>query len=403
MAAVLLRCQMSGIHIHRAPSDLLIESDLSSSLDRNLFHRLPLLQDLELLDYRQSSAGKAHCHPKLTACVREISDLQKLLYATLQEDPSLAYPFVRWTEKKGALDISHREIDSAHNLTTFQRFYCLLGSDRTSAWFQDLYWQHCEDHIACLEIFPDSVRQWKNDFIKIVRPLCSGGLIPVSDSVLASKIQSTKFTLLNYLDSPIGEISFDAQERKVVTTSVEFPLLEKIDAYHELFHALSGRAVLQIKDGSDELYFLQRSGLSIDCPFGDPQLASSFNWLNEAVTEKLARLIAPEIPVNQEGQPRPEPYDAEVKLLECLIDDYGISLQTFLAAYFEDHQTSSVAAYPSWQKLNYEFKLAFGIGGLRKLDAYIREYGVDAALNALAVQNDPSLIFANDGMQNGRA
>lgn len=138
---------------------------------------------------------------------------------------------------------------------------------------------------------------------------------------------------------------------------------------HEALHYLSGRtALLRNENWVD----YQRTGLAIE---------DRFNWLNEAITESLARSAM------QRESRGGVAYSREIKLLDLLANK-GISpidRSLFVKAYFENYDADKPyrERNPQWKTLNTAINSAYSPGFLTKLDKYINEHGEDAASKQL--------------------
>ena len=386
---------MSEFQINRAPSRLAFTVERSQAEDRDLLHNLPALSQFESIYFRRkNSEDKVLLPQELPRGVgSQLGSLQVALHAALSNNDDLALPLALWAEDRGLLNIKLRDSQYHRCETNIDRLCYLLGSNK-SGWFRDLHRAHLNEHTQAVAAKEKLSAEWKGSFLKKTAPLIQGGLLPISEDAARQRVVETQIEICNYFHSPIDCPSFDAKSRCLTIASLDLDWLEESDLMHELFHAISGRSVLRFSKQDNQSYFVQRVGLSIDSPYGNPDYSSHFNWLNEGVTEYLTRLISPQAEINALGQKYSEAYDLNVALVTSLIEDWGIPRELILNAYFEDDQTGSGgSSYPAWAPLSSAFNQAFGKAALRKLDQFIHHEGIEEALNLLHILKTSKLIF----------
>ncbi len=146
--------------------------------------------------------------------------------------------------------------------------------------------------------------------------------------------------------------------------------------FHELVHAIAGRAMVERQETvhflgdpftSKEVQ-LQRTGLRYNHKFrkgmqrGAMNTPSRFRWLNEAVTERIAMRIL--------GMQASESYREERDELQKMVDS-GVDEQLFIDAYFEDYDPTlpkGVKKVPAFTALIKTVHAKMGRGYLRAVD-----------------------------------
>lgn len=145
---------------------------------------------------------------------------------------------------------------------------------------------------------------------------------------------------------------------------------------HEIMHALSRNAAI-MKDGEISSRW---TGLRV---YADEDHPVQFTWLNEAITERL-NLLARQEAVGG--------YGAYRKLYAALkvAGAEEIPESIFLNAYFTDRDPSDPASEDARRELSQAISRAYSPGFLNRLDVFVREKGIDAAI--AAIESDPSTI-----------
>lgn len=203
------------------------------------------------------------------------------------------------------------------------------------------------------------------DFEKIKEKLSdvkvvSGDYLLYSDFTVADGDHSIQD---NTAVIPTGEIALVETDRKM-----NFDEYQKYVYTHEMFHAVSGVAVLGGKESPEtikELLF-QRTGLLTQ---------GKFRWLNEALTERLTLKVL--------GLDDSSSYELERELLQMMIDR-GVPEELFTQAYFEDQKPGNGA--PSLKKLIKVINKECGVRFLQDTDEAIDIYGIEDVIEE--VKND---------------
>jgi hypothetical protein len=204
-----------------------------------------------------------------------IRALQAALHTALSNNNDLALPLALWAEDRGLLNLNLRDSGYTSCQTNIDRLCYLLGSNK-SGWFRDLYRAHLNEHTQVVATTAKFSAEWKGDFLKKTTPLIQGGLLPITEESVRQRVVETQIEICNYLNSPIDCPSFDAKSRCLTIASLDLDWLDEADIMHELFHAISGRSLLRLSDPYEKNYFVQRVGLSIDSPYGNPDSSSHF-------------------------------------------------------------------------------------------------------------------------------
>lgn len=130
---------------------------------------------------------------------------------------------------------------------------------------------------------------------------------------------------------------------------------------HELFHAISGKTLQRsTEDGSIRV---QRQGVEIT---GREDGPIRFEWLNEAITEKLTMMLL--------GKETSVSYPHEREGLAEL----DVPFELFLEAYLEGFQDTTGEKVPAWKRLNDALDHTYGPGFLTKLDHEIQSKGASS-------------------------
>lgn len=145
---------------------------------------------------------------------------------------------------------------------------------------------------------------------------------------------------------------------------------------HEIMHALSRNSEI-MQDGK---LIPRWSGLRT---YTGEDRPVQFTWLNEAITERL-NLLA-----RQEARGS---YGAYRKLYAALkvCGSQEIPESIFLDAYFTDRDPSDPESENARRELSQAISRAYNSGFLNRLDVFVREKGIDAAI--AAIESDPSQI-----------
>lgn len=133
--------------------------------------------------------------------------------------------------------------------------------------------------------------------------------------------------------------------------------------YHEWVHAIAGMGSYYFPDRINPIH-IYKNGLKLIVPKANDEKNNliRFNWLNEGLTEYIAFNLTG-LTFNNES---------ERKILELL--SHSVSLDLFLAVYFEVPKPQSNTGLPAWRSLAREIATNFESGFLVKLDEMMNFY-----------------------------
>lgn len=226
------------------------------------------------------------------------------------------------------------------------------------------------------DLLQEKLPEFRKIFSDKIKEKIRAGRIPLDPEKIESDVEGVPvFAGDPALYSPLSDRGGDYNTRShsAVISIVDF-MAEKsnednVSEYifriysHELLHALSGQTI-----ATSDLAAVSASwrlGLSI---------GHRFNWLNEAITEKLNI----EIVDSDEGV-----YMAERQLFDTLLLKSGIADQDFVDVYFENLDPSKKGddRIPAYKKLIRQINEKFGAGFLNRLDDYVAVHGVEATID----------------------
>lgn len=189
--------------------------------------------------------------------------------------------------------------------------------------------------------------------------------IDLSEDVIDDRIDNTRVELADALTTTFEGIGGDFDPERGIRISEQALVgegrwkdsLRKILA-HELVHAISGRTATFKEDDSGFSEFDQINHQRIGFTF-----KGVFRWLNEAVTENIARNIYPD------DFPTYETFQRIYKYLR----DYGeimIPDTDFYDAYFENYDPDipGEQRIPHWKKLWTQINLSYGVGFMTRIN-----------------------------------
>lgn len=148
---------------------------------------------------------------------------------------------------------------------------------------------------------------------------------------------------------------------------------------HEFLHVLSGTSnITRDAQGVKN----RRTGLMTH---NDEKMTYSYWWLNEGVTELLARSVSGEYYKQLIGTEDGRHYQEEINLLRILLDKSNEPLrEALIDAYFEDRDASALIPrsleysmnpqQPKMQVMMQMFNKAFGKGFLNRLDSHLKSH-----------------------------
>jgi len=212
------------------------------------------------------------------------------------------------------------------------------------------------------------------NFSEDISEKIENGEFLLSKDVLKQQLERFKLITVDGLRSELTSCRdgcFDPDTNTVAITEQEARLNEMKTYTHELFHALSGQAL--IREGR---YKTQKTGLYFTA--GETY---RFRWLNEAVTETLARQLPVEV-FFEDGV-----YENEREIYKLLQTKGKIPIdkKLFLNAYFEnyDHKLPYGERMPEWKKLSAAINYAYYPGFLVKLDNFIEANGIEKTIEVM--------------------
>ncbi len=374
----------------RLPADYRIYENQAEPLDRDQFlslHKLPALSRLDLERFRPISkdAFASRMPAELT---RDFASLRASMFSSLKLAPELLNSLVSWAADRELINlpIHIRDTDEGFQIGGKVILEHLSGSNST--WFLKAYHQNLSELEGSQKVLEKRFESIKAEFVRGLRPLIHGGIIPISEEQVWKKLSDVDVLVQDFFRTPYHCICFAGQTRTILVQSIDLDANDHADFFHELFHAIAGTSIVarEEQDGLD--ICLQRGGFAFSDPYdiateSDPH----FGWLNEAVTEYLTRLLVPVSIAQQIENPESGAYQTEIALLELLVNKWGISQQVIFEAYFQDHDPAKPlgSRFPAWRALIDEFNFAFEPRFLQALDRFIwcREEAAQQALEIL--------------------
>ena len=276
-------------------------------------------------------------------------------------------------------------------------------------WFTMLY-EHRVSYLEKKKRVLEYIPEFKASFKKIILTAIQNGELPITEERLNKVLEIVKIDvgdeIYNAYDNEGGLYRDGTEVVYISSANLSIPNIEKSKLFHvyihEMFHALSGKTILknttiippdddynydtQTTEGGPitfETTGSQRVGLEIGNRIekkGERTiLVEQFKWLNEALTEALAKKYSGYDDSDYGGA-----YLAEQKLLTVLEEKYDIPHELFLQAYFEHYEPEArkteSGAIPRWKKLFAVLNEKMGTGTLVKLDKEIKEQGIQRVL-----------------------
>lgn len=231
----------------------------------------------------------------------------------------------------------------------------------------------------------------RNQAIENIEAAIQEGILP---EIIKDRLSILSNIPLNFdLDTPMFNGEFRPEEWEI---DVSISAGERYYAavvhllVHEFIHALSGTSNLVF--GKDILEN-RRTGLTRR---NEPKHKYSYWWLNEAVTEILARKVSGEYYDQLIGQEDGMHYQDEIDLLQILLSKSSEPLDwLIMSAYFEDRDADNPIPQASEYSLNPQqpanqamgqvFNRVFGKGFLNRLDSHLKSYkGVEEMIEVLS-------------------
>lgn len=254
--------------------------------------------------------------------------------------------------------------------------------------FVEMLLNHVENFQGRWRTFEKNVPALKKDFHERMTTASKEGIFSIDSTILEERIRDTKAELADALYASLEEYygAFKVDSNKVLLAShiVKKKNLTKKVFIHEMLHAVSGRTIIGSNLGSKnyEVWVVtghQRVGTDFE---GEFIAKPRFEWMNEAITERLTEKLA-----DQKEKGKWESYKSEQRLLQLLQENgtQQIPDKVFFDAYFEnlDPKAPPEKRIPKWRELRKQINGAFDPGFLIRLDNYVSEQGVEAAVTQM--------------------
>ncbi len=223
------------------------------------------------------------------------------------------------------------------------------------------------------------------------------GLIQCDIKRIDTRLRETQFELIDPIESFFGEneARYGLLSNTWIDMAQEIPEADKKRVFlHHLLHIVSGRTAIADKDNFDESNESSmevghlRSGLRFSRDRDEsavhgsqtvpekPEEIPRFEWLNEAVTERLAMRLR---------ETSTGTHEKERQLFELLLTKgkQPVDEQIFFNAYFEDVNPADFERLRAWKKLAKEIADSYEPGFLVKIDNIVREKGRSKAIQYL--------------------
>ncbi len=220
----------------------------------------------------------------------------------------------------------------------------------------------------------------RNQAIESIRTAIRDGILP---SAVIDRIDILSSIPLNFdLDTPMYNGEFRPEEWEIdvsISSSEKYYAATVHLLVHEFIHVLSGTSNIVLEE---DIMENRRTGLVAR---NDYKNKYSYWWLNEAITEILARKVSGEYYTQLIGGEDGSHYQDEIDLLQLLLSKSSESLEEpLLAAYFEDRSTDAPIPVaneydvnpqqPAMQAMGKIFNRVFGKGFLNRLDSHLKSY-----------------------------
>lgn len=246
------------------------------------------------------------------------------------------------------------------------------------------------------EQYSQKWERYKEEFISVAKALD----LPIDDETIDERLRFVQFTFADPLLCELEKIGgmFDPNEKRVYINMRFASQPDKFEhiLVHELYHAISAFTLLRIEEffgafedeeeGGSVIEFVQtRIGLMLGNISGPSaiQITESFRWLNEAITEELARLHMNSV---HGDIALPDGYKDE-RILYGLLQSKGtisVDRAVFYSAYFGGAENQRLMRDVSRRAYSRDF--------LKRLDRYVTEFGVKAAVEFMT-HYDPARVI----------
>jgi hypothetical protein len=186
---------------------------------------------------------------------------------------------------------------------------------------------HVEKTKVAMEERRPDIERMQESFLTRLTAAIKANEIPITLEEAKRRMDNAKIAFLDPDYGVSGGGHFDYEARKTVVNPFlpDEKLQRTID--HEFMHAISGRTVKigsLTSNGQPDIFF--REGVATEFTNED---GYKFDWLNEAVTERLAMQIRDETETSDN-----KTYAVDRKILELLTK--RVALPAFYKAHFED-------------------------------------------------------------------
>ncbi|MDQ5943747.1 MAG: hypothetical protein QG675_515 [Patescibacteria group bacterium] len=220
----------------------------------------------------------------------------------------------------------------------------------------------------------------RSQSIESIRTAIQDGILPRS---ISDRIDILSSIPLNFdLDTPMYNGEFRPEEWEIdvsISSSEKYYAATVHLLVHEFIHVLSGTSNIVL---DEDIMENRRTGLVAR---NDYKNKYSYWWLNEAITEILARKVSGEYYTQLIGGEDGAHYQDEIDLLQLLLSKSNQPLDyVLLDAYFEDRSTDTPIPLaneydvnpqqPAMQAMGKIFNRVFGKGFLNRLDSHLKSY-----------------------------
>lgn len=202
---------------------------------------------------------------------------------------------------------------------------------------------------------------------------------------------------LNFdLDTPMYNAEFLPEEWEIdasISSDERYYAATVHLLVHEFLHVLSGTSNITRDDQGVKN---RRTGLMTH---NDEKMKYSYWWVNEAVTELLARSVSGEYYKQLIGTDDGRHYQEEINLLRIILDKSNEPLrEALIDAYFEDRDANALTPeareysinpqQPKMQAMMQMFNKAFGNGFLNRLDSNLKSLEGVREMTKVLVSDD---------------
>ncbi|NBS41265.1 hypothetical protein EBS80_01235 [bacterium] len=208
--------------------------------------------------------------------------------------------------------------------------------------------------------------RWQQEFSEAVDRAIASGLLPPNPNY-RQRVADVRFILLDPIvggnrggrvyDSGIISINVDRMDEEAT----------KLTVFHELSHQISGTMIQQVvtEQGTPgSAHARRKTGLEFQSRHDGRKQGT---WLNEALTELLARRLA--------GTEETSSYLHEQAVVLSLVEGGAVPMSLFYRAYCESPDTPANrrSGLPAYRELNRAMTKALGPGWLRRVDDFVKQ------------------------------